>query len=160
MRLTGQGLLAEEVIEKLVARESNSSSILLKLDTIIQYSRKLEESSSSASGMKGDLGDLNLLDIIQLLAQAGKSGRLAIFPHPTEMLDEPCEVYFNQGKFYHVVSGDESGIHALRSLLKCRRGAFEFQYNISTKTETISGDPIALMLMISAEIDEAQNESH
>lgn len=158
MRLSGQGVLAEEVIEKLVARESNSSSLLMKLDTIIRYSRKLEESSASASGMKGDLGDLNLLDIIQLLAQAGKCGRLSIFPHPSELLTEPCQVYFKQGKFYHVISGQNTGIHALRELLQCHRGAFEFQHDILSEVESISGDPIALMLMISAEIDEAQKK--
>lgn len=159
MRLSGQGLLAEEVIEKIVARESSSSSLLLKLDTIIQYSRKLEASSATSSGMKGDLGELNLLDVIQLLTQSGKTGRLEVIPHPNELLNKPCEVYFKQGKFYHVVSGTQSGIEALRSLLMCRRGAFEFKHNTTCDTESISGDPIALMLMISAEIDETQNNS-
>lgn len=74
MRLSGHGMLAEEVIEKIVARESNSTSLLSKLDHIIQYSRKLEDSSTSASGIKGELGDVSLLDIIQLLSQAGKWG--------------------------------------------------------------------------------------
>ena len=158
MRLSGHGMLAEEVIEKIVARESNSTSLLSKLDHIIQYSRKLEDSSATASGIKGKLGDVSLLDIIQLLAQAGKCGRLSMYPHPSEMLADPCEVYFSKGKFYHVISGDQTGIPALRQLLQCRQGGFAFDHDILNEAESISGDPIALMLMISTEIDEAQHE--
>ncbi len=156
IRLSGQGVLAEEVISKMAARESNSSSLLLKLDSIVKYSRKLEESSSS-SGMKGELGDLLLLDIIQLLTQAGKNGKLAIFPHPGQLLVEPCEIYFKAGNFYHVRSGEHQGIHALQLLLQCQKGTFEFTHGVTTDVHSISGDPIALMLMISAEIDEARS---
>jgi CheY-like chemotaxis protein len=157
IRLSGHGSLAEEVIGQMAARESNSGSLLLKLDSIIKYSRRLEESNQLSSGMKGELGDLNLVDIIQLLTQAGKNGKLDITPHPAEGLQTPCEIYFRDGKFYHVQSGSKSGIHALQDLLQCQRGAFHFFYGKSVHQQSIEGDPIAIMLMVSAEIDETRN---
>ncbi len=154
IKLSGQGHLAEEVIQTLAARESHSGSLILKLDSIVKYSRKLEDSSPVNAGIQGDLGELNLIDITQLLSQAGKSGVLIINPKSRKSEHPEGQVFFKNGRFYHVSTGEKRGIDALRELMSIKDGTFKFQYGTMTDTESIKGDPIALMLMISTELDQ------
>ncbi|NJM55892.1 MAG: response regulator, partial [Verrucomicrobiae bacterium] len=48
-RLTGHGELAEQVITSLANRESSVTSLFTKLDTIVEYSKKLEDPRQAAT---------------------------------------------------------------------------------------------------------------
>lgn len=163
-RLSGHGNLAEEVITGLARRESSVNAIFGKLDSIVEYSKKLEHAGVEDGrtrpmldqNMMGSLHQLSILDLLHLLIQSGKTGKLKIDGSTAMVSDEAhCGyIYLVHGALTHAVYGDDRGIDALRHLLSCPAGTFEFCYQETANEKTILGDSMSIILMISAELDE------
>lgn len=163
-RLSGHGNLAEEVITGLARRESSVNALFGKLDHIVEYSKKLEMGSINDGrtrpmldqNMTGSLNQLSVLDLLHLLIQSGKTGKLKIDGSTAMISDEShCGyIFLEEGAMIHATYGDEVGINAVRMLLTCPAGTFEFFYQEKPGIKTIAGDSMSLLLMVSAEIDE------
>jgi len=158
-RLSGEGSLAEEVITNIASREAETGTIMRKLDAIIDMSRNLEDTGQLPSQMSGELGAITMLDLVQLFHQAGKTGCLRIYPDVKRSTSSSSTemIYFRSGHIYHTVSRESEGIEALRQLLRFQQGNFTFFINEVTERHTIVGEPMSLILMISAEMDEETN---
>lgn len=163
-KLSGKGDLAEEVITGLARRESSVNAIFGKLDSIVEYSRKLEAADlddgrtrpMANQNMMGSLSQLSVLDLLHLLIQSGKTGKLKIDGSTSALSHESqCGyIFLEQGSLVHATYGEDIGIEAVRHLLMCPGGTFEFFHMETSSQRSIAGDSMALILMVSAEIDE------
>jgi FixJ family two-component response regulator len=163
-RLSGQGNLAEEVIASLARRESSVNSLFGKLENIVEYSNRLEQGDvldgrtrpMKDQNMSGSLKQLSVLDLLHLLIHSGKTGKLKIDGSMALLSDEAhCGyIFLEGGKIVHATYGDETGYEAVRYLLACPSGSFEFYYEERSTVRTIRGDSMTLLLSISSQLDE------
>jgi len=163
-RLVGKGVLAEQVMKELIFRESGLSNLLTKLDAISRYTAQLEQTNGTASSsseayngaapFSGSLGELGVTDIIQMLIQSLKSGELRVSRADHTPVGS---VYLHDGNITHAVVGLDQGYEALKTLMRCGKGYFNFAYGAVAQRRTIQDHGISALLHATSQMDHSNS---
>lgn len=84
--------------------------------------------------LSGQLSEDVLGNLLQYLSLNLATGCLQVRRTPTQT----SEVYFEQGKVVHVLTGTRTGIPALAALMNWNSGSFQFKSGLSTPIKTIN----------------------
>jgi hypothetical protein len=147
-------------MKELNFRESGLSNLLTKLDAISRYTAQLEqpngttspnsEAYNGASPFSGTLGELGVTDMIQMLIQSHKTGELKVARTDHSPVGS---AFLHDGNIIHAASGLDQGYEALKSLMRCGKGYFNFAYGATPPRRTIQEHGISSLLHATSQID-------
>ncbi len=103
--------------------------------------------------LRGTLEDIGIVELIQFPNAARKTGELRI---SNAHLD--AQLYYDQGKLLHVVTGSDEGIDALVQVVGLAKGDFEFRTNVKSPGQSIESDLHRSMMIALKTRDEARAE--
>ncbi len=86
--------------------------------------------------LSGQLSEDALGNLLQYLSLNLTTGCLQVRRPPSQM-SQMGEVYFEQGKVVHVVTGSKMAIPALAVIMQWSAGTFQFKAGLSTQNKTI-----------------------
>jgi len=99
-----------------------------------------------AETLAGNISDMSLLEVLKLFNSGKMNGRLTV-----ENNNEKGEIYVEDGKLNHCVTGSNTGTGALSVLLDWADGHFSFENNVKAPEETIT-TPTEQLLLDSARL--------
>lgn len=156
--------LARSVASNLIDREDQIELLMKKLEKIFEISNKIEQfqepeiihenEGTEDQHLKGNLAEFSIVDLCQILVQGTKTGQLVIYL--PEAPEKPAAyIYFYCGSIVHAKHQDGFvGVDALAPILSIRKGTFDFLFNRNSPENTISGDPMGLLMDACRKVDE------
>jgi CheY-like chemotaxis protein len=115
---------------------------------------KLQNRAVRPGVIQGRLEEMGMMDLMQSLEMGQKSCQLTI-----RRGDETAELFFASGQCKDAKLGSEEGESAVYKAVRWTDGAFEIDFNVSAKRETIGRTTTGLLMEALRLIDEENRDS-
>lgn len=91
--------------------------------------------------LSGDIAELGLVEVVQLINLTRKAGVLAV-----ETEQGPAVLYFAGGEVVHAQDAEGQGVPAVRRILACPVGRFQFEQKPFVAPRTVAADTLSLIM--------------
>jgi response regulator RpfG family c-di-GMP phosphodiesterase len=144
-----------EGVDDYVNKDEDVETLVARFENILtRESIRRDGAARVRRGISGDLENLSLPDIVQTLAMGMKSAQVTVTSG-----EDQGTIWFDNGAAVHCTAGKEEGEQAFYKIVSWTQGEFVIEHGVKSKSSTLTGDTMFLLMEAMRLIDENSDAS-